>query len=832
MKQVFCVRSNSALITSGTRYSNIGHTLSFGSTEADTQSTWPCAGVFSNLIITLDVAPGAGGSGKGYTFTLRKNGADTSLTVTIMETATTARDVSHTVTVAPGDLLTLSSLAIASPTSPGTRGVVMSLEHTGTVVGESGYAISPTNLSTSATVRNGVFAQWVWVTSAGTVVQNVVAAAGVIDKLYIRLNGLPGAGKTYTFNIYKNGVKQDGTGGTANTTVTIDNASATGNASFSLALVGGDVVYLECVPSGTPTLRAGAASVKFTATTDGQSQMCGWHDANMNVTNPSFTWPQTFGGDGNWSTSETPQCVNGSLTTFTLSKLYVVTPAGSPGSGKSYTLSMRKNATSPAGTPSAVIADTATTGSDLAGTIDIADGDTWTIRSTPSGTPTARAAAWALIQGPDNGETPPEDEPTVTIAGVLTPIKKGTIDISEISNGRNTFTCDVVSIGGALRYDVDDEVVVWLNNVRAFAGTIDKTIERGAGDLGIADLFIRVNVNDFNSLADRRFIQTTFAGGTLKSMLTTMVTYLSTFGVTLHPSQVNGPTLAALTYDYKQATEILNDWATLSGYVWEIDYDKQLQMYNPGTVSAPFDVTTANRRAIGDVQVEHNAKESYANRIILRYGSNQLVEKSDDFTGDGVATSFTLTYTPVARADPYTAFYGYVTNNAVNETLGVGANWTFNTGTNAITDTTGAPTNGNPINIKYLVQFPETVIVNDTASQPPILERFIEEPDVFDVAVATALANAELAKALEQLTTVRYTTRGVGIKPGQTQTITIAARNINATYLITDVRSHDDADNKLRRYVTAVQGTTLRPTWRETYKQWSGVGSATAPVAP
>ena len=367
------------------------------------------------------------------------------------------------------------------------------------------------------------------------------------------------------------------------------------------------------------------------------------------------------------------------------------------------------------------------------------------------------------------------DVPQTTIAGVLAPIKRGTLDISETQNARNTLTCDVVSTG-SYRPAVEAEVVVMLNNTRIFAGTLDKTTERGAGDVGLSNLFIRCNVNDFNSLADRKYIQTTFAAGTLKSMLTTLVTYLSTFGVTLHPAQVTGPSLDALSYDYTQATEILNDFTLVSsGYLWEIDYDKQLRMYLPGTLTAPFNIVTGNGYPLGDIQIEHNARTSYANRIILRAGTNMLVEKSDDFTGNGVLTSFTLTYTPVVRADPYTAFYGYVTNNAVNETLGVGATWTFNAGTNQITRTT-APNNGNPINVKYLVQFPITVLADDTGSQPPILELLIEAPDVFDIAVAQAIADAELAKALEQLTTVRYVTRGIGLKPGQTQTITVSTR--------------------------------------------------------
>jgi len=57
-----------------------------------------------NLRIALEQAPGAGNS---YTFTLRKNGADTDLTVTIANADTTGADTTHTVSFSDGDFVCL-----------------------------------------------------------------------------------------------------------------------------------------------------------------------------------------------------------------------------------------------------------------------------------------------------------------------------------------------------------------------------------------------------------------------------------------------------------------------------------------------------------------------------------------------------------------------------------------------------------------------------------------------------------------------------------------------------------------------------------------------------
>ncbi len=50
-----------------------------------------------------------------YTFTLRKNGADTGLTCTIVADATTGNDTTHTVSVVAGDVLTMAAVPVSTP---------------------------------------------------------------------------------------------------------------------------------------------------------------------------------------------------------------------------------------------------------------------------------------------------------------------------------------------------------------------------------------------------------------------------------------------------------------------------------------------------------------------------------------------------------------------------------------------------------------------------------------------------------------------------------------------------------------------------------------------
>lgn len=71
-------------------------------TEANVDIPAPTASVLSNFYVELSAAPGLGNS---VVVTIRKNAADTALTLTISGAAVSGSDLTHTVAVAAGDLL-------------------------------------------------------------------------------------------------------------------------------------------------------------------------------------------------------------------------------------------------------------------------------------------------------------------------------------------------------------------------------------------------------------------------------------------------------------------------------------------------------------------------------------------------------------------------------------------------------------------------------------------------------------------------------------------------------------------------------------------------------
>jgi hypothetical protein len=84
------------------------------SNETIVQNVIPAAGTIKNYYAFVETAPTAGHS---WTFTVRKNGADTAVTCTIVGNGTlrTCSDTSHTAAFVAGDLISIRVSDVNNP---------------------------------------------------------------------------------------------------------------------------------------------------------------------------------------------------------------------------------------------------------------------------------------------------------------------------------------------------------------------------------------------------------------------------------------------------------------------------------------------------------------------------------------------------------------------------------------------------------------------------------------------------------------------------------------------------------------------------------------------
>ena len=251
----------------------------------------------------------------------------------------------------------------------------------------------------------------------------------------------------------------------------------------------------------------------------------------------------------------------------------------------------------------------------------------------------------------------------MTINGSAVVPQIRSLRITAPANGAATLQCAYNVASASSAPSIDDEVILTENGTAIFGGYVAAVTTRGYGGEPTSGMTLDIVANDYNQLADRRYIGTLIggvaflAGTTLKAALTTIVTYIP--GASLHASQVDGPTFADNFVVYSQMVrQTLDQLTTLTGYVWQIDANKKLRMYAPGDIAAPFDIANNDGQTIGDIRVKPT-RDDFANRVfvigsgvigtaedatsVAADGDHEYAAQSDDITDQAIADALAAT---------------------------------------------------------------------------------------------------------------------------------------------------------------------------------------------
>jgi hypothetical protein len=366
---------------------------------------WMEPGNFANLKITIAPAPGVGNS-RIYTV-WQGNGegaaSSTAFAVTISGTNTEGT-IAAPLAVLQNDHLQLRASITGTPGALSAFNSVV--EFQGTNAANSGYstrtvqpnsaAVSYTNPFVEAIQTSGVaFA------TAGPATMTMPIGGTVNGYAMRYANSDFGTGRGYEGAWYKNGTKQDGSGGTPDTRLSILSGatpSFSDDTAFSLAYAQGDTVYFELTPIGSPIGSTLALAVSFTPDTPGESIWGGMTAAGPHQSSTSYVRMNGSASEfPNWQTAETILQQNiVTDATLVIDRLYVRLSTA-PGSGKSYAFDGRLNGASPGGTLAVTISDAATTGSDLTNAVSVSAGsDLVGLRAVPTSAPAATSVVYSM----------------------------------------------------------------------------------------------------------------------------------------------------------------------------------------------------------------------------------------------------------------------------------------------------------------------------------------------------------------------------------------------------------------------------------------------------
>lgn len=370
--------AGSACDTTTTRYAPmVGYGINSGSafvtTEREVQSVAPCAGTIRDLRVQLFSDPGAGNS---ITVTLRVNGANTALTVTISDTTRYGEDLTHDVSVSAGDLLCYSVVPTSGPTDETQVRWSAIYEGSGNDIPILGSQSAAVN-SDAFTGGYGHQGPQAWDTTQDNSEKFYFPVAGTITAFYIHAN-VTGNFGTDIVKLRKNTTDE----ASANITVPDATGDQTGNATgLSIAIAAGDTVTIfnDFTTSWTMTLKWGIA---FTPTTAGQCPVI--IGAVPSTSAASYPLPGWVGGATLSSERPWP------MPACDIKNPYADV-ATAPGSGKTWDIDVRTGAAVGSmanGNSHLDIDGTATSDSDTT-TDTYTDGMFFGVTVTPGGTPTA-----------------------------------------------------------------------------------------------------------------------------------------------------------------------------------------------------------------------------------------------------------------------------------------------------------------------------------------------------------------------------------------------------------------------------------------------------------
>lgn len=360
--------------TAATRYSPFMSNASIGWQGTEVLQPSPSSFTIKNLYVTLT---GAVGGTMVHVLTLRKNGVDTGLTITTDASGTVFTDAVNSVSVVAGDSLSWSLVTSGSGGSSVFIRIGFEMEGTGSFMTTGGVTTLSAGADRYIPIQAGIPS-----TTTGNA-ETLIPTGGTIDSAYAVLGGTPGAGRSYTATLVKNGVD------TA-LTVTIANTNTTGNdTSNSVSVVAGDKIYWKIVPAGSPSARMIGIGIRWTPTIDGEYIHTGVSTA------PSASAAQYVSAGNSVFGSINQRGGSAPTSDYTIKNLYVDLDSA-PASGKSLAFAMMSNGSATSVTTT--ISDTATSGNDTSNSGATVAGGLVELRSTPSGTPTVSITRYAWVQ--------------------------------------------------------------------------------------------------------------------------------------------------------------------------------------------------------------------------------------------------------------------------------------------------------------------------------------------------------------------------------------------------------------------------------------------------
>jgi hypothetical protein len=425
------------------------------------ETVMPVACTFEYLKVAARTALPSG----SVTFTVTKNGSGTAMAVTIdtaSGTATVSNDTA--VSFAAGDRVYLTFVrgGGADPSTT-TFDFEVGVETSDTNGAIHGWGTAAINMTTGPDYTGALSGRAV---NLGVSTIDRVGVAGNITGLGVGLESAPGVGKSHIFTVMKNGVAQDGSGGTVDTRLTVVDANTNGYSTFTLAVTVDDLVSVRHTSTGGVAGKKCAGALTFSSGTANTWNFVGRSITSLTVISgpPLYNYP--YQERTTLLTADT-QRLKVLGTPLALSGLWWKVSAA-PSSGDAWTMTLRKNSVDTA--QSVAIADTETEAGGTPGTlVGFEVGDYASVKFDDTGTPSNSGEHfWTFVA---SSALPIVGSHVFGATGTVTTTRTGLINLDGVTR----------SVAGS--------------GIEFIGGTVG-LIEQGSAPAGVANTAIIFAVDD------------------------------------------------------------------------------------------------------------------------------------------------------------------------------------------------------------------------------------------------------------------------------------------------------------------------------------------------
>jgi hypothetical protein len=399
---------------------------------------------------------------------------------------------------------------------------------------------------------------------------------------------------------------------------------------------------------------------------------------------------------------------------------------------------------------------------------------------------------------------------TLTIAGTnyLPRYKTNSARIRElVQNKSSVMNLQLTSLPGGAAPQEGAEIVFKDGSRFLFGGYITRvqSTEVGAGQLFVYD----VEASDYSWIFNNKIARRAYANQTLHDIVADLAgTYLdAAYGFTVS-NVATGPTIDSITFDHISLRKCFEKLQKLTGYVWYVDYQKNLFFTSTTATAAPEAITESSRNYEA-VNISYDTAQVRNSVIVIGNGDGEQDANTttETFTGDGATRSWELGLKPSEVVS--------ISINGVSKQFSLDVNerdtdvfvYSFTGQSFRLTSSQSTPVGGGTPDSIVIVYYGRVPIITKATDTPSIAffaaldggdgtyEYTIKDTSITTKDEAWTRAVRELEEFADPLVNGVFVTRtslltaGSVFEPGQVLTVTLATHGIASatTFLVQEV---------------------------------------------